>query len=103
MKVIDTGIDESSCFFAHDETGDHVTHGYYFDEWGINLSLSYYAGVTNDDGEDDESELRPRPNYVTDLTSGSYDVSFKFDGGDFTAYPDRRKVSSTASSKQASK
>lgn len=96
-KVVDTGLDESSCFFAHDEAGDHVTHGYYFDEWGINFPITYYAGVSNDDGADDDNSGRPRPNSQRSSSRGGFtqygtDISEVFNGGDFTAYPDRRKV-----------
>ncbi|CAN0390119.1 unnamed protein product, partial [Pylaiella littoralis] len=39
IQVVDSGLDESSCFFAHDATGDQVTHGYYFDDLGFNYDI----------------------------------------------------------------
>lgn len=34
MQIIDTGLDETSCFFV-DEDGLEVEHGYYFEELGF--------------------------------------------------------------------
>lgn len=67
-QVVDTGLNETSCFFA-DGDGKTIQHGHYFQD----------VGTTN-----------PR------FTSSS-DVSWsRFrtveDGGDFTHFPDRRKV-----------
>ena len=33
-QIIDTGMDETSCFFI-DEDGQEVEHGYYFEELGF--------------------------------------------------------------------
>lgn len=46
-QVVDTGLDETSCFFAHDETGDQIAHGYYYDELGTNFIGTSFSG---DDG-----------------------------------------------------
>lgn len=34
IQIIDTGLDETSCFFV-DEDGLEVEHGYYFEELGF--------------------------------------------------------------------
>ncbi|CAM9402432.1 unnamed protein product [Ectocarpus sp. 8 AP-2014] len=90
VQVIDSGVDESSCFFAHDESGDHVPHGHYFEEWGINppLTSSSFSSPTSDD---DDSWGWPWA--TADHHTGSYyQTAEEFDGGDFTIYPDRRKI-----------
>ncbi|CAN0198488.1 unnamed protein product, partial [Ectocarpus sp. 6 AP-2014] len=92
VQVIDSGVDESSCFFAHDESGDHVPHGHYFEEWGINppLTSSSFSSPTSDDDDDDSWWW---PWATADHHTGSYyQISEEFDGGDFTIYPDRRKI-----------
>lgn len=63
LQIIDSGLDETSCFFA-DEDGEEVTHGYYFDELSDTYSTSN-GGVV----------------WFTD-----------FDGGDFFFDSSRRKV-----------
>lgn len=65
-QVIDTGLDETSCFFIDDD-GEEVDHGYYFDELAI-LSLSATS---------EASESR---------------IFASFNDGDFSSYPERRKV-----------
>lgn len=106
-QVIDTGLDESSCFFAHDENGDQVPHGYYYDEWGINFdfsSLSDDSSSADEPADDDNSRRRPDPESalsstqrnrrpITSSTATDYQYDEVFTGGDFTVYPDRRKVS----------
>ncbi|CAM9670039.1 unnamed protein product [Ectocarpus fasciculatus] len=92
VQVIDSGIDESSCFFANDESGDHVPHGHYYEEWGINVPLtsSSFSSPTSDDDSDDSWGW---PWASADHHTGSfYQVEEVFDGGDFTVYPDRRKI-----------
>lgn len=94
-QVIDSGIDESSCYFANDESGDHVPHGHYYEEWGINVPLtsSSFSSPTSDDDSDDSWGW---PWASADHHTGSfYQVEEVFDGGDFTVYPDRRKVCET--------
>lgn len=61
-QVIDTGLDETSCFFTNDEDGEEVDHGYYFEELFVGSS---------------QSQLIYFP---------------FFEGGDFTYDEDRRKV-----------
>ena len=79
-QVIDSGLDESSCYFAHDAEGDHVTHGYYYDELGFNFDFETISYRTN----------LPSSYY----TSESYFHHVEeFSGGDFSVYPERRKVS----------
>lgn len=98
-QVIDTGLDETSCFFVHDEAGDQIAHGYYYDEMGAN-----FISISSDDdwsflGDDDDSSFRRstsagaanQPNYYTSYYS-DYQSEGIFSGGDFSAFPDRRKV-----------
>lgn len=86
FQVVDTGLDETSCFFVHDEARDQIAHGYFYDEWGANV-------VTSLSESDDEWWL---PNAEDHLGSGSYGSVVSsarvFEGGDFTFYPERRKV-----------
>lgn len=44
-QVSDSGLDESSCYFA-DDSGEEVEHGHYFEELG--LSSSYVVASTSD-------------------------------------------------------
>ncbi len=76
-------MDESSCYFAHDEDGDHVVHGHYFEEFGIAYDLSYYGWYFA------SSLSGPSAEHHTDYAS----YSTVFEGGDWSVYPDRRKVS----------
>lgn len=78
-QVIDTGLDESSCFFVHDADGGLVPRGYYYDEWGTN-----FGPLTGNSTSSSSTE---------DLNISDVAVSSAFSGGDFRAYPDRRKVS----------
>ena len=34
-QIIDTGLDETSCFFI-DDSGEEIEHGYYFDDFELN-------------------------------------------------------------------
>lgn len=103
-QVVDSGLDESSCFFAHDADGDHVQHGYYYDEWGIAFDVSSLTDDFTDEETDDDNST-PRPSRESALSSGgkgrrrltsstATDDLFEtvFAGGDFSVYPDRRKV-----------
>lgn len=72
FQITDSGLDESSCFFVHDESGDLLPHGYYLDEWTAYLSASTLGEPTS---------------------SASLVTQQVFTGGNFTAYPNRRKVS----------
>lgn len=62
--MIDTGLDETSCYFVDDD-GEEIEHGYFFDE--IGFSYNEFNEVT-----------------------GIYTI---FTGGNFTFFPNRRKVS----------
>lgn len=62
-QVLDTGLDETSCFFI-DGDGQEVTHGYYYDAMGSPASSTF----------------------------SSYSTYGVFQGGDFSFYPERRKV-----------
>lgn len=66
-QVIDTGLDETSCFFIDDD-GEEVVHGHFFNELAIpSLTSTYYA---------------------------QGNLFYDYDGGDFSSYPERRKVRS---------
>lgn len=67
MQVVDTGLDYTSCYFV-DADGEEVAHGHYYEEVGFSSSFSYG-------------------------TSTSSRVAVAFNGGDFHADMDRRKVS----------
>lgn len=62
-QIIDTGLDESSCYFI-DEDGGEVDHGYYFDEIG----------------------------FTGDGSHASQNLETLFNGGDFTFDLERRKA-----------
>lgn len=76
-QIIDTGLDETSCYFA-DEDGEEVTHGYYWEE----LSEDYYV-VTS------------QGMYYQVTSQGYYLATDRyrlFQGGDFSYDLSRRKV-----------
>jgi len=123
-QVIDTGLDESSCYFANDETGDQVEHGYYFDEFGVTIDPSYLFYSSSSPYSDDNifatydddffatnyddtaapgggsSSTGPARvadhsgSYYSSQSYYSYQTERRFSGGDFTVYPERRKVRS---------
>ncbi|CAM9790716.1 unnamed protein product, partial [Ectocarpus fasciculatus] len=64
IQVIDSGLDETSCYFIDDD-GEEVDHGYYFNELG---QAAVYGYTSSDE------------------------IPNNFDGGDFSYYPDRRKI-----------
>lgn len=66
--------------------GDQITHGYYFEEFGANVFTSL--------SESDDFWWWPSKADHFGSGSGYSSVSSAaiFDGGDFTIYPDRRKV-----------
>ena len=41
-QVVDSGLDETSCFFV-DEDGEEVTHGHYYEELGLKPFTSSYS------------------------------------------------------------
>lgn len=68
-QVTDSGLDETSCFFA-DGDGQEVVHGHYYEELS-DVSLYYYT------------------------SEGEYYDAYRFkdfDGGNFYFDPSRRKV-----------
>lgn len=69
--MVDTGLDYSSCFFI-DEDGEEVRHGFYFDEIGL-----------------------PDDFYSATASSSTFSARAVFNGGDFHADINRRKVSFT--------
>ena len=92
--MIDTGLDESSCFFVHDADGDLVPHGYYYDEWGIDIDLSPTvadSGIPSTSSSDQENTTMPSTMSST-TSSTAYQYDFAFTGGDYSAFPERRKV-----------
>lgn len=66
-QIVDSGLNETSCFFA-DGDGSEVEHGHYFE----------MVGSTN-------------PSFSSDSVSSSKFVRV-FEGGDFTYDSGRRKV-----------
>ncbi|CAN0198353.1 unnamed protein product [Ectocarpus sp. 6 AP-2014] len=65
IQVIDSGLDETSCYFI-DDSGEEVDHGYYFDELG--RAAVYSSSYSSDE------------------------TATIFNGGDFSYYPERRKI-----------
>ncbi|CBN77323.1 Peptidase S8 and S53, subtilisin, kexin, sedolisin [Ectocarpus siliculosus] len=65
IQVIDSGLDETSCYFI-DDSGEEVDHGYYFDELG--RAAVYSSSYSSDE------------------------TATIFNGGDFSYYPERRKA-----------
>ncbi|CAM9548318.1 unnamed protein product, partial [Hapterophycus canaliculatus] len=95
IQVIDSGVDETSCFFANDESGEEVAHGHYFEEWGINVDLDSYAYSSTDDSywwsQFSAAGHSAHPDHSSTSFS-AYHVEEVFTGGDFTVYNDRRKI-----------
>lgn len=87
VQVIDTGLDETSCYFVHDEARDQIAHGYYYDEFGANVFTSL------SDSDDQWWLPSEEDHYGSGVVGSVVSSSRVFTGGDFTAYPDRRKVS----------
>eukprot|EP00903_Cladosiphon_okamuranus_P015158 g14016.t1 len=76
IQIVDSGLDETSCFFA-DGDGRQVTHGYYFEE------LSESLPVITSEGE------------AFSYTALGYPDTFRvdaFQGGDFSFDLSRRKI-----------
>ena len=65
LQVIDTGLDETLCFFIDDD-GEKIEHGHYLEE----LRLIY-------------------PSHPTSSSTREYAI---FEGGYFPHFPTRRKV-----------
>ncbi|CAM9227955.1 unnamed protein product, partial [Laminaria digitata] len=101
IQVTDTGLDETSCFFIDDD-GEEIPHGHYYEELALRMtwsSLSPTSTPTSSSAlfqtpsptssaptsEGDLSTLSPTP-FPTTATANV------FEGGDFSSYPDRRKV-----------
>eukprot|EP00752_Nemacystus_decipiens_P002497 g2346.t1 len=78
IQVVDTGLDETSCFFA-DGDGQEIPHGYYFEE----LSEGGFRFPTS------------QGDYYYYTSQGAYPYSYVpevFEGGDFSFDLSRRKV-----------
>ncbi|CAM9868950.1 unnamed protein product, partial [Ascophyllum nodosum] len=72
IQVVDSGLDETSCFFIDDD-GEKIEHGHYFEE--LAWTVRYFWTVSS--------------NY---LYSSDTDVHEVFNGGDFVYDTSRRKV-----------
>ncbi|CAM9691381.1 unnamed protein product [Scytosiphon promiscuus] len=96
IQVIDSGLDETSCFFANDESGEEVMHGHYFEEWGITVDLDAYAYISSDDSSRwsgmSAADHTGRSSGSSSYYSSSYQIEEVFTGGNFTVYTDRRKI-----------
>ena len=147
-QVIDSGLDETSCFFIDDD-GQEVTHGHYYEELGLkplppSYPSSYYyftwytstyfssswtthsptsspSSSTHSTTQSSSSSTFPTSSpssssysptsspsssyyYATGSSStpsstSSDSVVEVFEGGDFSFYPDRRKVGDHASAR----
>ncbi|CAM9536300.1 unnamed protein product, partial [Laminaria digitata] len=92
VQVIDSGVDETSCFFIDDD-GQEVTHGHYYEELWVPLppTPSPSAAFLPTSGTVPLS-LSQGVLAVTTATV-SPTLAFQiFEGGDFSIYPDRRKI-----------
>lgn len=95
QQIVDTGVDETSCFFA-DGDGQTVPHGHFFEELGIKTLAPTPSPA---------SEAPPTSETISSISlpsssppkaiSGSY--ALIFEGGDLSTYPGRRKVSAPES------
>lgn len=124
-QVVDSGLDETSCFFI-DQDGQEVTHGHYYEELGLTPSsissyvwsstyyTSTFASWLSTSSSTTTSSPTPSPSasthsasptsspsssfYVSTGSSPTSSSGFPdgvleiFEGGDFSFYPDRRKV-----------
>ena len=82
-QVVDTGVDETSCFFA-DGDGDQLEHGYFYDEVGFALNATSSTA----------SWLEPSEQVFTSSIASWLEPSEQvFTGGDFSFDLSRRKVS----------
>eukprot|EP00904_Undaria_pinnatifida_P000092 jgi/Undpi1/10083/HiC_scaffold_28.g12537.m1 len=93
IQVLDTGLDETSCFFIDDD-GEEVPHGYYYEDFGFPVSPATSSPTPSpastsfsQTSTPTESVILP-PSATTPPTIAAYSVL----GGDFSSYPNRRKV-----------
>ena len=92
QQVIDTGLDETSCFFIDDDL-EEVPHGHYFDELAVSLDpveSPSSSPILPPSATSSPTEGVPLiPSSTSSPVTASHEV---FEGGDFSIYPDRRKV-----------
>lgn len=55
-QVVDTGLDETSCFFA-DGDGEEVTHGHYYEEIALRHSSSFTSTMSSSTGNGTDSPI----------------------------------------------
>ena len=67
LQVIDTGLDETSCFFV-DEDGEEIAHGHYFEELGFANGSDVYAPFTGGDFSYDLNRRKVMRNYAPCIT-----------------------------------
>lgn len=101
-QVTDTGLDETSCFFIDDD-GEKVPHGHYYEQLAVRvpskseaptvspitsamLALTPSPTLSSPTSKDPFSTPSP----TASPTTAAENI---FEGGDFSSYPDRRKVS----------
>lgn len=58
-QIVDTGLDETSCYFA-DDSGEEIQHGYYFNELYVDTSSSLLYAFPDFDGGDFTYDLSRR-------------------------------------------
>eukprot|EP00904_Undaria_pinnatifida_P011000 jgi/Undpi1/702/HiC_scaffold_10.g04166.m1 len=111
IQVIDTGVDETSCYFIDDD-GQTVTHGHYFEEIGIKTlaptpspaSATSPTSATlpptsplsstarSQTSSLSSSVLSSNRALATSSSSSSTTPEKIFEGGDFFFDPERRKI-----------
>ena len=67
LQVIDTGLDETSCYFV-DEDGEEIAHGHYFEELGFTSGSDVYAPFTGGDFSYDLNRRKVRRTYAPRIT-----------------------------------
>eukprot|EP00904_Undaria_pinnatifida_P011011 jgi/Undpi1/703/HiC_scaffold_10.g04167.m1 len=104
IQVIDTGVDETSCYFIDDD-GQTVTHGHYFEEIGIKTlattpspasatlppTSSLSSTARSQTSSLSSSVLSSNRALATSSSSSSTTPEKIFEGGDFFFDPERRK------------
>ena len=67
LQVVDTGLDETSCYFV-DEDGEEIAHGHYFEELGFTSGSDVYAPFTGGDFSYDLNRRKVRRTYAPRIT-----------------------------------
>ena len=105
-QVTDSGLDETSCFFIDDD-GEKVPHGHYYEQLALRIPSTSEAPTVSPTTSA-MLALTPPPTTSSPISedplstpsptsSPTTNAENIFEGGDFSSYPDRRKVSHSRS------